>query len=165
VEGVITVGFGLFAFYFMSDYADSASWLTAEEKELINLANQADRALKATESFNKKQILSAFTDYRTYLWGVVYLSTYIPVYSVILSLPSVVAGLGYKGTDATLMACPPYGFGFVLVLLTGYTSDRTGDRFWHWLGGVVASMVALIVLMTVENDTVRYAMFFLMMSM
>jgi hypothetical protein len=77
----------------------------------------------------------------------------------------VVAGLGYKGTTATLMACPPYGFGFILVLTTGYTSDRTGDRFWHWIGGVVTASAALIVLMTVSNNVVRYVMFFFMMAM
>jgi MFS family permease len=90
--------------------------------------------------------------------------TYIPVYSIILSLPSVVAGLGYKGTHATLMACPPYGFGFVIVLLSGWTTDRFGRRYQHYLAGIIITMVALVVLMTVENLKTRYGMFFLIMS-
>ncbi|TFY66791.1 hypothetical protein EVG20_g4295 [Dentipellis fragilis] len=81
-------------------------------------------------------IISAFTDWRTYLWGLIYISTYIHVYSVILSLPSVVTGLGYKGTTATLMACPPYGFGFVIVLVGGWTADRYKRWYWHYIVGV-----------------------------
>ncbi|KZV97993.1 MFS general substrate transporter [Exidia glandulosa HHB12029] len=165
VEGVITAGFGIIAFFVMDDYPITASWLTDRERQIILLENEADRALLAEEPFDKKQILSAFTDWRVYLWGLVYLATYIPVYSVILSLPSVVAGLGYKGVRATLMACPPYAVGFVVVLASGYTVDKFGHRFLHYTAGISVTVVALIVLMTVEQLKARYAMFFFVMFM
>lgn len=165
IEGVITISFGLLAFIFMSNYPDTASWLSPLEKEVVIKTNQEDRALHAVEEFNWTQIRSAFIDYRTYLWGSVYFSTYIPVYSVILSLPSVITGLGYKGTTATLMACPPYGFGFLVVLLTGYTSDRFHDRFRHYLTGITVVMASLIVLMVTTNNVVKYVMFFFVMFM
>lgn len=149
----------------MSSYPETASFLSPEEKRVVLLANEADHAQKAGEHFDGKQIRSAFTDWRTWLWGVVYISIYIPVYSVILSLPTVVAGLGYKGTSATLMACPPYGLGFVIVLIAGWTADKYGRLFYHYLVGVVVTVVALIVLMVVKNLTVRYIMFFFVMFM
>jgi nitrate/nitrite transporter NarK len=74
-----------------------------------------------------------------------------------------VAGLGYKGTQATLMACPPYGFGFVIVLLSGYTTDRFGKRYYHYIAGITITMIALIVLMSVSDLKTRYGMFFLVM--
>lgn len=165
IEGLITILFGLLAFIFMSNYPDTASWLTPAEKAAVIHANQADRALRATEEFNWIQIHSAFTDYRTYLWGSIYFTTYIPVYSVILSLPSVLEGLGYEGTTATLMACPPYAFGFFIVLLAGYTSDRLRDRFLHYLVAIAVVMASLVVLMIVANNVVRYTMFFFVMFM
>ena len=149
----------------MAAYPETAGFLSEEEKRVVLLANEADRAQKASEHFNGKQIRSAFTDWRTWLWGLVYISIYIPVYSVILSLPSVVTGLGYKGTQATLMACPPYGLGFIIVLLAGWTMDRYGRLFYHYVAAVVVVIVALIVLMTVENLVVRYIMFFFVMFM
>lgn len=93
----------------MSSDAATARWLSEEERRAIILINEADRALKAKESYSSHQIKTAFTDWRVYLWGFMYLTNYIPVYSVILSLPTVVTGLGYKGTSATLMSVPPYG--------------------------------------------------------
>ncbi|OBZ73036.1 putative transporter C11D3.18C, partial [Grifola frondosa] len=165
VEGCITGGFGLVSFIFMSAYPSEAKFLNATEKHIVQLANEADRAQHDSESFNGKQIRSAFTDWRTYLWGLIYISIYIPVYSVILSLPTVVVGLGYVGTRATLMACPPYGLGFFIVLIAGWTSDRYGRLFYHYVGAIVVVMVALIVLMAVENLVVRYVMFFLVMFM
>ncbi|OCH91971.1 MFS general substrate transporter [Obba rivulosa] len=167
VEGCITAGLGLLAFLFMTSYPTTASFLTPVERRIIALSNAADRAQQEheAEAFSGAQIRSAFTDWRVYLWGLVYITTYIPVYSVILSLPSVVAGLGYKGTQATLMACPPYGLGFIIVLLAGWTADRYGKLFWHYTFGVVVTMAALIVLMVVENLVVRYIMFFFVMFM
>ncbi|RDX50688.1 MFS general substrate transporter [Lentinus brumalis] len=165
VEGCITAGFGLLALFFMSSYPENASFLSASEKRIVLLANEADHAQKAGETFNAKQIRSAFTDWRTWLWGLVYLTIYIPVYSVILSLPSVVIGLGYKGTTATLMACPPYALGFVIVLTAGWTADRYGKLFYHYVAAILVTIVALIVLMTVENLVVRYIMFFFVMFM
>lgn len=165
IEGIITVGLGLLAFTFMSNYPDTASWLSPAEKAAIINANQADSALHATEEFNWIRIHSAFTDYRTYLWGSIYFSTYIPVYSIILSLPNVITGLGYEGTAATLMACPPYAFGFLIVVLAGYTSDYFRDRFRHYLGAIIIVMAALIVLMVTTNNVVRYVMFFFVMFM
>ncbi|KAI0317176.1 MFS general substrate transporter [Amylostereum chailletii] len=165
VEGCITAGFGLLAYIYMVAYPDTAPFLTARERDIVLLANEADRALKATETFSRTQILSAFKDWRTYLWGVVFLATYIPVYSVILSLPSVVVGLGYKGTTATLMACPPYGFGFVIVLTAGWSIDKFGRRYWHYVGAIGVTLAALIVLMVATNLVVRYVMFFFIMFM
>jgi sugar phosphate permease len=163
VEGCVTSGLGLFAYLVMSDYPRTASWLTDRERIIVEKANEADRALHAEEAFSSQEIKSAFTDWRTYLWGLVYLSTYIPVYSVVLSLPSVVAGLGYKGTTATLMACPPYAFGFVIVITAGYTTDKFGKRYFHLVASCILCMIALIVLMTVTDLKARYGMFFLMM--
>ncbi|KAI0039502.1 MFS general substrate transporter [Auriscalpium vulgare] len=165
VEGCITAGFGLLALIFMTTYPARAHFLTPTEREIILLSNEADRALKAREHFSKSQIRSAFTDWRVYLWGLIYLTTYIPVYSVILSLPSVITGLGYHGTTATLMACPPYGLGFIAVLTIGFTTDKYGRRFEHYVGGILVAMISLIVLMTVKSNGVRYGAFFFMMFM
>ncbi|KAI0631720.1 MFS general substrate transporter [Trametes polyzona] len=165
VEGCITAGFGLIAAVVMSAYPATAKFLTEDERRVVLLTNEADRAQKAAEGFNGKQVLSAFTDWRTYLWALVYISIYIPVYSVILSLPSVVTGLGYKGTTATLMACPPYGLGFIIVLLAGWSADKYGKLFHHYIAAVLVTSVALIVLMAVENLVVRYIMFFFVMFM
>ncbi|KAI0698001.1 MFS general substrate transporter [Cytidiella melzeri] len=165
VEGTITAGFGVLAYLFMTSDATSATWLTEEERQVIILTNEADRALRARETYSSHQIKSAFTDWRTYLWGLMYLTNYIPVYSVVLSLPTVVTGLGYKGTSATLMSVPPYGLGFIVVLLAGWTTDKYGSRITHYLISISVVSVALIVLMATTNLVARYIMFFFVMFM
>ncbi|KAL7278036.1 LOW QUALITY PROTEIN: hypothetical protein ACG7TL_007998 [Trametes sanguinea] len=165
VEGTITAGFGIIAAFVMSAYPQTAHFLNEEERRIVLLTNEADRAEKGSEGFSGKQIRSAFTDWRTYVWALAFIGIYIPVYSVILSLPSVVTGLGYKGTTATLMACPPYGLGFIIVLLAGWTADKYGRLFYHYAASIVVVIIALIVLMAVENLVVRYVMFFFVMFM
>ena len=151
--------------FFLSASPDTSPWLSTRERSIITLTNEADRALKAREDFSTKQIKSAFTDWRTYVWGLMYFTNYIPVYSVVLGLPTVVTGLGYTGTGATVMAVWPYFLGFAVVLIAGWTTDRWGGRFVHYCASIVVVIVALIVLMIVESDRVRYAMFFLVMFM
>ncbi|KAA1476295.1 hypothetical protein DENSPDRAFT_913604 [Dentipellis sp. KUC8613] len=125
----------------MVSYPDNAHFLTDRERQIVLLTNEADRALKATETFSRSQIV------------------------VILSLPTVVTDLGYKNTTATLMACPPYGRRFVVVLAAGWTADKYRHWFWHYVVGVSVTMVALIVLMAVENLVMRYVMFFIIIFM
>jgi nitrate/nitrite transporter NarK len=149
----------------MSAYPAQASFLTETEREIIVLSNEADRALKAREDFSGSQIRTAFTDPRTYLFGLVYLSIFIPVGSVILALPSIVSGLGYKGTSATLMACPPYGLGLLIVLTVGWSVDRYGHRFEHFISAILITIAALIVLVVTTNVAVRYVMYFFVMFM
>ncbi|THH32690.1 hypothetical protein EUX98_g1541 [Antrodiella citrinella] len=165
IEGVITASFGVIALFFMTAYPNDASWLTATERDIINITNESDRALNASEGFSLPQVKSGFTDWRTYCWAIMYLATYIPVYSVVLSLPTVVTGLGYHGTTATLMACPPYGLGFIAVLWSGWSVDRYGKLFYHYALGISITIIALIVLMVTTNLIARYVMFFFVMFM
>lgn len=165
VEGVVTIGLGLLAFLTFSSSPTTSRWLTPREQRIILLTNEIDRALRADEAFSASQIKSAFVDWRTYIWGLMYFTNYVPVYSVVLSLPVVVTGLGYKGTTATLMAVWPYFAGFTAVVIAGRTLDLYGHRFIHYCIGVVVAMIALIVLISVESLVARYVMFFFMMFM
>ncbi|EJD40791.1 MFS general substrate transporter [Auricularia subglabra TFB-10046 SS5] len=165
VEGALSALVGVAAFLLMADYPASARWLDGRERAYVLLANEADRAQLAAEPFERGQILSAFRDWRVYVWGVVFLCTNAPSYSVILSLPSVVAGLGYTGVHATLLACPPYAFSLLLVLAAGWSVDRHGHRYAHHAAACALAIIALVVLMVVESLAERYAMFFLVMFM
>lgn len=165
VEGVITIGLGLLSVFFLSADPETSSWLSPRERQIIVLTNEADRALHAHEAFSGAQIKSAFTDWRTYLWALMYFTNYVPVYSVVLGLPTVVSGLGYTGTHATLMAVWPYFVGFAAVLAAGWSVDRVGRRFAHYAAPIAVVCVALVVLIAVRDDRVRYAMFFLVMFM
>lgn len=162
---MVTIGLGLLAFLTFSSSPTTSRWLTPREQRIILLTNEIDRALRADEAFSASQIKSAFVDWRTYIWGLMYFTNYVPVYSVVLSLPVVVTGLGYKGTTATLMAVWPYFAGFTAVVIAGRTLDLYGHRFIHYCIGVVVAMIALIVLISVESLVARYVMFFFMMFM
>jgi uncharacterized membrane protein (Fun14 family) len=57
------------------------------------------------------------------------------------------------------------GLGFVVVLITGWTTDKYGSRITHYLIGVSVASIALIVLMATTNLVARYVMFFFVMFM
>ena len=63
---------GIYTFVFFSASPTTSTWLKLRERQIILLTNEIDRALRADEPFSAKQIKSAFTDWRIYLWGLMY---------------------------------------------------------------------------------------------
>jgi len=59
----------LIAIYFIVDWPDQASFLTADEKELIRLRHQSDKAQDMNE-LNRYSLRLILTDYKIWLWQV-----------------------------------------------------------------------------------------------
>ena len=164
LEGLPSVILSVFVFFFYPDYPEISRWLSADEREL------AARRIKGVSALGHakitwKEAKETLLDWRLYIHHLLFMCISVPFSSISLFAPTIVTGLGYEGTRATLMACPPYGLGFIVVLASGWTADRYGHLFVHYVVGVVVTMVALIVLMAVESLVVRYVMFFLIMFM
>lgn len=70
VEGVVTIGFALFAVWFLPDYPATTRWLTEEERafaawRLLDDINETDDP-KAETIWSG--VMQAFKDYRLYLF-------------------------------------------------------------------------------------------------
>ena len=49
---------------------------------------------------------------------------------LVLFLPQILKGIGMTNTQAGLLTAVPYVFGSIAMVVCGWISDRTKDRFW-----------------------------------
>ncbi|CAZ81861.1 unnamed protein product [Tuber melanosporum] len=141
IEGLLTVGVAICAFFIVLDTPDRAKFLTKEEKEFLlrrlevdQFGEEEDELTEAEKArihtdLPKSQIFkSVFTDWHIYAHILVFYGISCPLYSISLCLPSIVQELGYTSAQANFLTVPIYITACLLSLLTAYLSDRTGMR-------------------------------------
>jgi len=104
---------------------------------------------------------SAIKDWKTYMGIIVYTGADMPLYAFSLFLPSIVAGMGYKNTQAQLMTVPPYACAAVLTIAVGFYADRTRRR---GLSNIFVSLIGIAgfaMLLGSHSPHVKYAGTFL----
>jgi MFS family permease len=167
VEGAATIGWAVIASFILLDFPANTKRLTDRERQIAIARLQSQRvtvrAADGAKFGKRKSFVMALADWRLYPLVVGYM---VIVGSSTLSYfyPTLVHGLGYTSTvEAQYMTVPIYAVAFVCTLVTGFFCDRIPDHrgivISCWL---TVSLITAIVVCTVYNYTVRYAMLVIM---
>lgn len=158
----MTVFVGLFCWWMVFDFPDTARFLTRDEKLRTMRRLTADNQARAeTEKLNRKYIFAALKDWKTWGYAVLYMGCLCPLYSFSLFLPTILVGMGYKGTTAQLMSVPPYAVAASMTVFIGWLADRTR---WRGYCNIVISFIGCVgfaMLLSTTNPRVQYAGTFL----
>lgn len=100
------------------DWPETARFLTPEERIRVQRRLIKDRQGRTAEDFDKRHIYEALKDWKTYLYMIIYMGCLVPcmfeylalssddrltritVYAFSLFLPTIISGMGYRGTRA-----------------------------------------------------------------
>ena len=142
LEGVPAVLLGFVTLRCMTDRPRHAKWLTPEERNFLENALAAEA--QAKEGVNKIRVWQALRLRNVWLLALGIFATNTGGYALGFWLPSMVKTLS-AGTDraALLYSGLFYFCGLAGVYISGQSSDRTGDRKWHCVGGQVATALFL----------------------
>lgn len=78
IEGIATILVGLGSFFALSDYPDSAKFLSDSEREHVLRRLREDSRLSPTEErFTWKEVRKSFTDWKTWLGALCLIGVYI----------------------------------------------------------------------------------------
>jgi ACS family tartrate transporter-like MFS transporter len=165
LEGVAPVLAGVATLFFLPDRPQKAKWLSPEERDW--LVAELEREHQA------KQGHGAWVQHlgMVLLLTVVYFGLNFTSYGLSMFMPAIIKSQsGLSDTAASLLASLPYLMGLVGILVNGWHSDRSGERFWHvavpltllsaglWLAAAVDGVPVLpVVLMIVVVGTSHYA--------
>jgi MFS transporter, ACS family, tartrate transporter len=142
VEGIPAVILGFITLKWMTDRPRHAKWLTQPERDFLEnaLATEA----RAKKGVNKINVWQALRLPNVWLLALGIFATNTGGYALGFWLPSMVKTLS-GGTDqmALLYSGLFYACGLAGVYISGQSSDRTGDRKWHCIGGQVATALFL----------------------
>ena len=127
LEGLPTVGLGLFALWWLDDRVQDARWLTVEEREFIAGRVAAEAAGKAPMS-----ALQSLRDRRVWLLAAIYFCIVSGLYGINFWLPTIVKGLGVGDLRTVgLVSAIPWLAAMVCMTLVGRSADRRRERRFH----------------------------------
>lgn len=142
VEGLPAVLLGFVVLRCLTDRPRHAKWLTEAEREYIETVLAEEAAAK--EASGKLSVRQALSLPAIWLLMVGILVCNCGGYALSFWLPTTVKNLSGGSDQMTLFYSGIfYSCGIVSVLISGQTADRTGDRKWHAVGGMVATGVFL----------------------
>ncbi|RTE69223.1 hypothetical protein BHE90_016399 [Fusarium euwallaceae] len=163
LEGIFTVLVAFFAFYALHDYPDSAKFLTPGERKEVVRRLRDDSSVLSNE-LHSKFIKQAFMDWKVWVHMFITIGIFLPVYSVSIFLPTIIRSMGHTAEMAQLMSVPPYVTACLLTVIGGFTADKHRQRGVYVISFCIVAIIGLVILVTVENNGVKYFACFLVLS-
>ncbi|KAG0938213.1 hypothetical protein G6F57_007003 [Rhizopus arrhizus] len=155
IEGIPTVLVSFIAFFYLPTSPSTWFMLTPEERALSvsrledESGGHAHMTLADLDASNKKQAFKALTDWKVWIYMLMFFCGSVPNTSISNFLPSIIKGMGYDDKlSANLMSAPPYLCAVLVMIAAAYSSDHRNDRAYHAIGGAFICFVGYIVLVT-----------------
>jgi hypothetical protein len=106
LEGLLTVCVGVAAYLFIVNYPDTARWLKPKERTFIQKRLAADGDASENEGFSWHNVSLCLRDPKCWLYCFGFHFMSLPLYTLSLFLPTIIADLGYSAATAQLMTIP-----------------------------------------------------------
>ena len=153
IEAVPSLILGVFTLFYLPNSISGASWLSADEKQLLqeNIASESGGK-------NDHALSGVFGNPRVWLMAAIYFCCMMGLYGVSFYLPTLIKAAGVKDAlDVGMLTAIPYGCAVVAMLFNARSADRTGERRWHF--SVASALGGLgLMLATIYGDNVTLAM-------
>ncbi|KAF2139355.1 uncharacterized protein K452DRAFT_275577 [Aplosporella prunicola CBS 121167] len=147
LEGLLTIVVSIVSYAFIHNYPTSARFLTPSERSAVQSRLSGERDATASEPFRWSSVLLALKDPKCWLYGCVFHSLSLPLYTLSLFLPSIIAALGYTAASAQLLSVPPYAIATLLTLGLAALSERLHRRVPFILASLLLAAVGYSVLL------------------
>ncbi|OJJ45017.1 hypothetical protein ASPZODRAFT_70544 [Penicilliopsis zonata CBS 506.65] len=157
LEGLATVVTSATAYLFVYNYPSTAEFLTEAEREFIKFRLKNDSDATRDENFSWSAVWEAFSDPKVWLYGLGFHTLTLPLYTLALFLPTIIAELGYSDAQAQLLTIPPYVVATVLTITVAVLSERTRLRAPFIVGSAVIACIGYIMLLSQHRAGVSYA--------
>jgi MFS transporter, ACS family, tartrate transporter len=128
VEGLPAVVLGWVVFRFLPDGPETASWLTAAEREWI--ASHVTE--KPAAAHGRGAIATVLADRRYWVWGMSFFCATAAGSALRLFQPTILREVtGYGAVMSALLTAVPSLVGVLAILYVGRRSARLDERRWH----------------------------------
>ncbi|KAL8732786.1 MAG: hypothetical protein Q9166_002568 [cf. Caloplaca sp. 2 TL-2023] len=160
IEGCCTILFSFFAFFYLPQSAAKAKFLSLEEKELAYYRMQVDSSSVVDEKFNFRESFKIFKEWTSWMILGIEICLGVPLQSVQLFLPQIVARLGYGAVKTNLYTVAPNISGAVMLLILAFASDYTRWRFPFVALGFLFTFLGMIVYVGIDVKSQLHVAYF-----
>ncbi|MDQ5985361.1 MAG: putative tartrate transporter [Syntrophus sp. SKADARSKE-3] len=142
-EAIPAVVLGVITPFYLTNRPSDAKWLSDDERNWLISTLEEESKYKIEK--RKYTLLQAFSDLDVIKLSAIYFFWICGFYGVGLFLPILVKALSASISNqmAGFLVAVPYIFAFITMFLVGKSSDRTGERRWHAVFGMVTGAVGL----------------------
>jgi hypothetical protein len=154
-EGLLTIVLAFAAYFFVVNYPDTAKFITEKERTYIQNRLAIDSDATLDEKFSWTNVAKALKDPKCWLYGLAFHTMSLPLYTLSLFLPSIIASLGYTAANAQLLTVPPYALATILTVVWAYASEKYKKRAPFAIGSSVLAIIGYIILITNKHPTKR----------
>ncbi|KAM6501220.1 Major facilitator superfamily domain containing protein [Amanita muscaria] len=135
LEGIATVIIGIFIAVVLPNDVGTAWFLSDEERAHATLRLRQEQSgtseTKDTNAdseeaavFEWKEVKRGILDIQTWLTSLAIFGVGLNLFSFVFSLPTIIAGFGYTGSQAQLYTVPPYALAAFFIIIVSALSDR-----------------------------------------
>lgn len=150
IEGSLTVLFSFVAYWWLPKSAHEAKFLSEDEKKLAFTRIQIDSSAIVGEKFNLKDSLQIFKLPSTYGFLAIEICLGVPLQSVGLFMPQIIAALKYDTIKTNLYTVAPNCVGAVFLLILAFSSDFARIRFPFIALGFSLTFIGFIIFAAID---------------
>ncbi|KAL2005382.1 hypothetical protein VTN00DRAFT_2593 [Thermoascus crustaceus] len=163
VTGLLTVSLGVYFYYLIPDNQLNARWLKEEDRILAVARVRVNQQGIGNKHFKMYQLKEALTDPMTWAFFFFALVADIPNGGVSNFFSQLIVGFGYTEQQSLLYGVPGGAVEVIALVLNGYLGDRFGQRILFSSGGMLSSIVGmiLIVALPLHNNVGRLIGYYL----
>ncbi|KAA8905772.1 hypothetical protein TRICI_005229 [Trichomonascus ciferrii] len=167
LEGLATLVVVPFAYFVLPDLPANTKWLSDQERDMAmwRLRREVgkDDWVSSEEDSTIAGFKMAVKDIKVWISGIG-LTFYAAAGAGIQNFfPSVVASLNYNTTNTLLLTVPPYMLCVIVTFANAYHSGKSGERYYHTIGGTIVALAAFIIACSTLNIGARYFSMMIMM--
>jgi ACS family tartrate transporter-like MFS transporter len=130
LEGLPALVLGIITFFYLTDRPAQAHWLPAEERNWI--VNELQAELTAKMKAQNDTIMEVFKERRILILVLAYLLAMTGYLGNVYWIPTFVKRVsGFSNQAVTSLLLIPALLGVGGMLINGWHSDKTNERFWH----------------------------------
>ncbi|KAF1959380.1 MFS nicotinic acid transporter-like protein Tna1 [Byssothecium circinans] len=153
LEGLLTIVIAVVAYWFISNYPESVSWLSKEERSFIQARLRADSDSTNDEKFTWNAVLDALKDPKIWLYGAGFHTMSLPLYTLSLFLPTIIKDMGYTAAQSQLLTIPPYAAATILTVGWAILAEKYKRRALFTIITSALAIIGYIILLTNENPS------------
>lgn len=155
LEGLLTIVVGVIAYWFISNYPDTVSWLSNKERAFIKARLKADSDATNDEAFSWDAVLNGCKDPKVWLYGLGFHTMSLPLYTLSLFLPTIIKDMGYTAAQSQLLTIPPYAVATIFTIFWAILSERYAKRGLFIIITSSVAIIGYIILLANKNPQVQ----------
>jgi MFS transporter, ACS family, tartrate transporter len=141
VQGILTIGIGVAAFFLLPRYIADAKWLAPQEKAWLQ--RRLDDEENRKKGIGATTVRQGFLDLRVLMTTATCFFLVCANFGTVLFLPQILkpAFPAWTNVQISLLISLAFVFGGIAGIVSGLHSDRTGERKWHMVASAAVATI------------------------